>query len=189
MVMMIMLVVIIIIVVMSVMGVTFVVMVMMVMRVTTIGIGTAFRLEGGLDLAQSRTQTFQHRFDGVIGSYAHRRFRDFDRHVPPAEMPGQPCQRGRVGGANLHQVFCCGDHFNEATIVEFERVTTAQKHGMRQIEHELQATNTGQMNVAALPIFEIKQHAVNRRCSPAAATAHFAGTQPVMIVVRHAGAP
>ena len=57
-----------------------------------------------------------------------------DLDMPVAEMPGQPGQRGNVGGPRLNQRFGRGDDLDQVAIVEHQKVVGAQSNWAMQIE-------------------------------------------------------
>ena len=51
-----------------------------------------------------------------------------------AEMPGEPRERGKIGGARLDQRLGLGHDLDQLAVVEHQRVVGAQPHRLGQIE-------------------------------------------------------
>jgi hypothetical protein len=137
-----------------------------VMLVMAGDVGAAFRVERRLDLEDTDAKALHHLLDHVIAANPQMSAGNLDRQVSVAEMPGDPHQLPRVGAANLDQRFWRSNNFNQSTIFEHERVTAAQRDGLRQIEQELQPARGGHRKPAAMPIVKLKHDTVRRRVVP-----------------------
>ena len=72
-------------------------------------------------------------------------------------MPGQPRQRGHVGGARFDQRLGRGDDLYQTAIVEQQQIVGAQARGLMQIDFEGAALDAGDgdfLRAAALGVIE-----------------------------------
>jgi hypothetical protein len=118
------------------------VMVMMMMIVTVMmmvvscrnGIGAAFGLERCFDRHQLCAQPFEQRFDGRVPLDPKPSLQHFHRYVPVPEMPGQPGERGKVGGARLDQRLGLGHHLDGGAVVKQQRIISAQPDRLGEVK-------------------------------------------------------
>lgn len=80
-----------------------------------------------------------------------------------AEMPGQPRERGDIGGARLDQRLGCRDDLDQRAILEQQEIVGAQPHDAMQLDFDRIAfdARNGHMTGAALGIIE--DHGVSHR--------------------------
>jgi hypothetical protein len=117
------------------------VMVMMMMMIVTMmvvscrnGVGAAFGLERCFDRHQLCAQRFEQRFDGRVPLDPKPPLQHFHRHVPVPEMPGQPGERGKVGGARLDQRLGLGHHLDRVAVVKQQRIISAQPDRLGEVK-------------------------------------------------------
>jgi len=108
------------------------VVVMMIVRLRVVS--SAFGLERRVDRdhlgAERRKQLFNRR----IALHPQPLLQDLHRHMPVAEMPGEPRQRRKVGGAGLDQRFGLSDDLDQRAVIEHQRVIGAKPHVFGEIE-------------------------------------------------------
>lgn len=112
---------------------------MIVMMLRRHRIGPALGLERRVDGDDLGAQPFQQRFDGRIALEAEPPLQNLHRHVPVAQMPGEPRQRRQIGGAHLDQRLGFGHHLDQRAIIEQERVVGAQPHRLGEIKFHASA--------------------------------------------------
>ena len=85
----------------------------------------------------------------AVGQHLHR-------HMAVAEMPGEPRQRGHVGGARLDQRLGRGHDLDQRAVVEQQRIVGAQPHRLCEIDLEAAAFDAGRRSLlrAALGVIE-----------------------------------
>lgn len=119
-----------------------VVMVMVAMVIVMRGrVGAAFGIEGRLDRHHLGAETAQQRLDRRILAQAQAVRHHLDLDVAVAEMPGEPRQRGQVGGARLEQRLGLGDDVDGAAVLEHQEIAAAQPHGLGQCKLDLRAVH------------------------------------------------
>ena len=154
--------------------VTVVVAVMMVavivaaMAVIGDNIRSAFRIERCLDLDHAGAEALDHVFDHVIATNAQVLSGDLHRQVPIAEMPGDTHQMPGIHAANFDQRLRRRDHLDEPAIVQHQRITAAQRHGLRQIEQKIETARCRHCESAPVPVVELQHHAIGRSFAPGA---------------------
>ena len=102
------------------------------------GIGAAFGIERRLDLDDARAQPRHHRLDDVVATNPQAFRHDLRRQMAVAEMPGDPHQMERVGATDFHQRLWSGDHLDQATVLQHQRIATAQRDGVFEVEQEFE---------------------------------------------------
>lgn len=89
-------------------------------------IGAALRLEGGLHHLHLRPEAACHLFQHGIAGDADPVSQQLGRHVPVAQVPGEPGQVMRVARDQLGHRLLGGDHGHGAPVVEGEPVALLQ---------------------------------------------------------------
>ncbi len=92
--------------------------------------------------------------------------------MPVAEMPGDPHEMMRIGAANLDQRFGRGDHLNQPSVVQDQRIAAAQRHGFLQIEQEFQSARAGHRHPPPMPVVEAEDHRISGGLGPTAGRAN-----------------
>jgi len=134
-----------------------IVMPMVVVAVRRLRIGAAFRIERCLDLDDAGAEAFHHGLDHMVPADAQALGHDLRRQMPVAEMPGEPHQMMRIGGADLQQRLGRRHHLDEPAVLEHQGVATAQGGGVLEIEQEVQPARARHRQPAPVPIVEIEQ--------------------------------
>ena len=116
-----------------IMGVIVVTMVM-ILTAGSRFISAALRLEGRLDDRHFRTKAFKQCLDRRIALEPQSPLQDLDRHVAVAEVPGEPRQSRKIGGAGLDQRFGLSYDLDQPSGVEHQRIVGAQPHRLREIK-------------------------------------------------------
>ena len=137
------------------------------MGVTAAGIGAAFGIERRLDLDHARAEPLHHRLDDVIAPDPQALGHDLRRQVAVAEMPGDPDQMVRVGTPNLEQRLRRRHDFDQTSIVEHQRVATAQRDRVFQIEQKFKPARAGHRHPPPVTVVEVEHDGIGRRYRPA----------------------
>jgi hypothetical protein len=149
------------------MVVIMIVAVVVMLAVTAGGIGAALGIERRLDLDHARTQSLDHLLDDVVASDPQPPGHDLRRQMAVAKMPGDPDQMMRIGTADFNQRLRRGDHFDQPAIIEHQRIATAQRDGVFQVEQEFKSARAGHGHAPPVPIVEIEHDGVGRGFCPA----------------------
>jgi len=159
---------IVIVVIVPVMIVVVMIAIMVTMIVAGADIGAAFGIERRLDLDHAGAESLHHLLDDVIAPDPQMLARDLDRQVPVAEVPGKPHHLPGIDAAQLNQRLGRGDDLDQATVLEHQRVTAAQRDGLRQVEQEFEAVRAGHGHAPPVPVVELQHDGIGRRIAPAA---------------------
>jgi hypothetical protein len=126
-------------------------------------IGAAFRLKRCFDQRRLCAERGEQGLDRVIAPRADTVGQQLHRHMAVTKMPGQPRQRGDIGGARLDQRLGRRHDFDQCTILKHQEVVGAQPHGAMQIDLHRAAfdARNGHMTGAALGVIE--DHGVGHR--------------------------
>ena len=81
-------------------------------------------------------------------------------------MPGDPHQMLRIGAADFHQRLRRRHHFDQPSILQHQRVTAAQRHGVLEVEQEFEATRARHSHPPPVAVVEIKHHRIGGRFRP-----------------------
>lgn len=174
---------------------TMVVIVVMTMVVTGVivagvampaGIGTAFRIERGLDLDGARTEPAHHLLDDMVLADAQATTDDLCRQVAVAEVPGDPHQMLRIAPPDLDQRLRRSDHFDQPAVLEDEAVAATQRHRFLEVEQEVEPARAGHRHAPAMAVVEIEHHRIGGLGRPVAGRqnldsadhAHLTGSRP-----------
>ena len=126
------------------------VVVMMIVRLRVVS--SAFGLERRVDRdhlgAERRKQLFNRR----IALHPQPLLQDLHRHMPVAEMPGEPRQRRKVGGAGLDQRLGLSDDLDQRAVIEHQRVIGAKPHVFGEIELDAGSIDAEREALLRLPL-------------------------------------
>src|SRR5882724_1374394 len=137
------------------------------MGVAAAGIGAAFGIEWRLDLDHARAEPLHHRLDDVIAPDPQALGHDLRRQMAVAEMPGDPNQMVRVGAFYLEQRLRRRHDFDQTSIVEHQRVATAQRDRVLQIEQKFKSARAGHRHPPPVTAVEVEHDGIGRRYRPA----------------------
>ena len=138
-----------------------IVMMIMIMAAGRDGIGPAFRLERRLNGGKLGAEALEQFLDRRIGPQPQPPLEDLHRHMAVAEMPGEPRQRGKIGGSSFDQRFGLGHHFDQRAVIEHERVIGAQPHRLSEIELHARTFGAEQEALLRLALREVQQERVD----------------------------
>ena len=116
------------------------------------GVGAALRLERRVDGDHFRAEALQQRLDRRIALEPQAALQHLDRHMPVAEMPGEPRQRRQIGGARLDQRLGLGHDLDQPAVVQHQRIVGAQPHGFGKIEFDAGALDPEQKALLRLAL-------------------------------------
>ena len=114
------------------------------------GIGAGLGVERRLDLGDAGAALPGHVFDDVVAADAQLLPDDLHRQMAVAEMVGEAHQLALVLAGNLGQRLGRGQHFDEAAVLQHQRIAAAQTDGLRQVEQEFEAVDGLQRDAAAM---------------------------------------
>lgn len=138
-------------------------MVIVPLRVAGIGIGAAFGIERRLDLDHTRAEPLHHGFDDVVTADAQGFGHDLRRQMTIAEMPADADEMVRIVAADLEQRLGRRDHLDQPSVLQYQRITAAQRDGVLQVEQEFEPPRPRHRHAAAVPIVEIEHDRIRRR--------------------------
>jgi hypothetical protein len=136
-------------------------------------IGAALGIEWRLDLDDAGAEPLHHRFDDVVAADAQALWHDLRRQMTVAEMPGDPNQMQRIVAPDFGERLRCGDHLDQPAILEHQRVATAQRHRVLQIEQEFEPARARHRHPPPVPVVEIKHDGVGSSMHPAILAQYF----------------
>jgi len=140
--------------------VTIVIVIMPVVAARPAHIGAALGVEGGLDVGDLPSQALHHVLDDRVPAHPQASPQQFGGQVAVAEVPGETGQSARVGGADFGQRFRRGYDFDDAAVVELQAVAGAQRHGLRQIEQEVEPAHARHRYAPTVALVEFEHDAV-----------------------------
>ena len=92
---------------------------------------------------------------------------DLGRQMPVAEMPGDPDQMMRVGATDFDQRLRGCDHFNQPPVLQHQRIATAQRYRIFEVEQEFEPAGADHRHPPPVPIVEIEHDGIGRSLRPA----------------------
>jgi hypothetical protein len=143
--------------------------------VAAVGIGAAFGIERRLDLDDARAQSLHHGFDDMVAPNPQALAGDLGRQMPVAEMPGDPDQMVRIDAADLHQRLRRRDDLDQPAIFEHQRIATAQRHRVFEVEQEFKPSGARHRHPPPVPIVEIEYDRIGRRQAPVVLSENLGG--------------
>lgn len=141
-----------------VMSVAMIVVMMTVMIVVVMAVGgdgfviAAFRLERRFDGDHLCAKALQQRLDGLIALQPELPFHDLHRHVPAAEMPGEPRQGRQIARAHFDQRLGLRHHFDQSPVIEHQGVVGPQPHRFGEIKFDASALDAEQEALLRIPL-------------------------------------
>ena len=139
------------------------------------GIGAALGIERRLDLEDAGPQPLHHRLDDMVAADAQSLRHDLGRQMPVAEMPRDPDQMMRIAAADFEQRLGRGDHFDQAAVLQHQRIAAAQGDGIFEIEQELEPARPRHRHPPPVPVVEIEHHGIGGGIRPAMLAQDFCG--------------
>jgi hypothetical protein len=124
-------------------------------------VGAALGLEWRVDISKLGAEAFQQGLDRRIAAQPQPSFQNLHRHMTVAEVPGEPRQRGKVGGPRLDQRFGFGDDLDDAAVVEHQGIVGAQGHGLGKIDLDAGALDAKQEALLDLALCERQDQRVD----------------------------
>jgi hypothetical protein len=137
------------------------------MRMGGFGIGAALRIEWRFDFDHPSPQARNHRLNDVIAPIPQALGHDLCRQMAIAKVPGDANQMLRILAANLSKRLGRGDHLDQPTILEHQRVTAAKRDRFFQIEQKRQPARPRHGHSPPVPVIEIKHDGIGGRLAPA----------------------
>lgn len=124
------------------------------------GISSAFRIERRFDGDDARAEATHHFLDDVIAPDAQSLANDLGRQMTIAEMPGDPHQMLRIGAANLNERLGRRDDLDQPPVFQHQRIAATQRHGLFQVQQELQPARAGYRHAPPVPVVETENHRI-----------------------------
>jgi hypothetical protein len=84
-----------------------------------------------------------------------------------AEVPGEPDQMLRIPAFDLDQRLGGGNDFDQSAVVEHQRIATAERDRLFQVEQEFEPAGTGHRHPPPVPVIEIEYDGIGRGLAPA----------------------
>ena len=105
----------------------------------------AVRLERRGERRELRRDAGEQRLDLGIGPHPQPVGEDLHRHMPVAEMPGEPRKMREVAAANFDKRFGLDHDVDKATVIKLQRVAVAHQNGLGKHNADLSAAHAGEM--------------------------------------------
>jgi len=147
-----------------------VVAVMMVMIVpvavvmTSVGrrkVGAAFGIERRLDGGHFCAEPREQRLDRGVAPHTQPVREQLNRHMPVAEMPGEPRERGQVLRARLDERLRLGDHLDQGAVVEQQQIAHAQRDLFDEVESKARPLHAGRAAVRRPALLGREDHCID----------------------------
>ena len=84
-----------------------------------------------------------------------------------AEVPGEPDQMLRIPALDLDQRLGGGNDFDQATVVEHQRIAAAQRDRLFEVEQEFEPAGAGHRHPPPVPVIEREHDGIGWRLAPA----------------------
>jgi hypothetical protein len=134
-----------------------VVMMMVRAMVMMLAVGTGFGLEGGLEMAELRTEAKEHRLDHVVRANTQGVFADLGQEMPVAEMPGD---LDEIRGSDLDHGLGQRLDPEQGTILETESLARLQAGCFGEIDQDVLAAPGANHVAPASSALEVEGHGV-----------------------------
>jgi hypothetical protein len=144
-----------------------VVRVMRRVRVTSVGVGATLGIERRFDLDHPRAQSLDHRLNHVVTADSQGACSDLRRQMAIAEMPGDADQMLRVVTSDFQKRLGRGHDFDQAAILEHQRVAATQGDRIFKVEQEFKSARARHRHSPAVTVVKIKHDRIGRRLAPA----------------------
>lgn len=133
----------------------------------SLGVGAALRIERRFDFDDRGAKPAHHVLDHMIAPDAKPSGCDLRLQMPVAEMPSDAHQVMRIVAADFGQRLRRRDDFDEAAILERQRITAAKRYRRFQIEQEFKSTRSHHREPPAMTVVKIKHNGIGGRLRPA----------------------
>ncbi len=144
-----------------------VIVAMILTMIVTMGrlrrIGAAFRLEWRIDRRDLGAERRQQGFDRGRALHADAVRQQLNGDMAVAEVPGEPRQRGHIGGARLDQRLRRRHHFDACAIVKQQQIVGAQPHRAMQVNVDRRALDAGHGRLPGAALRIVKDHGIDHR--------------------------
>jgi len=148
-----------------------------IMRMATRGgglgcIGAGLGVERGLDLGDPGAAVARHVFDDGVAANAQLLPDDLRRQMAIAEMVGEAHELAQVRAADFGQRLGLGEHFDQASVLQHQRIAAAQAGGLRQVEQEFEAADGSHRDAAAMARLCVEHDDIGGIAHPGPARLH-----------------
>jgi hypothetical protein len=130
------------------------------------GIGAALGIERSLDLDHASAKPLHHRLDDMVTADAQALTDDLRRQMAVAEMPGDTYQMQGISAPNFSKRLGRRHYFNQPSVFQHQRVATAQRDGVLEIEQEFEAARARHRHPPPVAVVEIKHDRIGGRFHP-----------------------
>jgi hypothetical protein len=137
------------------------------MRMTVAVVGAAFGIERRFDLDHPCAQPLRHFLDHVIAADTQRLCRDLCRQMAITEVPGDANQMLRILAAKFEKRLRRRDHFDQAAILQHQRVAAAQRRGILEIKQEFKPPRCRHRHAPPVTVIEIEHNRIGWSLAPA----------------------
>jgi hypothetical protein len=141
-------------------------LVLCVAMVVSAVIGAAFGLEWRFERDDAGAELFGELGKNVIAPDAQGVAEHLDRYMAVAEMPGDAGEMLRIGAADFEQRFRRSDDFDEAAVLQHQRIAAMEPRRRGQIEDEGEPVGTGQRYPPTMPVAVIEHDAIGGGAGP-----------------------
>jgi hypothetical protein len=141
------------------------------------GIRTTLGIERRFDLDHAGAEAAHHLLDHVVAADAQTLGHDLHRQMAVAEMPGDADEMHGIAGADFEQRLGRGDHLDQPPVLQHQRVATAQRDDVGQVEQELQPARACHRQATPVPVVEFEHDRIGRLLAPGLCSLDGCGAQ------------
>jgi hypothetical protein len=121
-----------------------------------VAVGSAFGLEGRLQLYELRAKAAEQILDYMVGSNADYLFSDISWQVSISQMPGKADELIGIFVPDFHDQLGCGLNLEPSPIIQLQAIAIGHGDGFRKVENDIFTLICGQANAAAMAGVEVE---------------------------------
>jgi hypothetical protein len=129
-----------------------VIVIVMIMTMFGLRISAAFGIKGSFNQCDFSAKPAHHIFNHMVTTDADAIIENLHWQMAVAEVPGHIGKLARAPTANFSQRLRLAEHFDQAAIIEHNRITRAQHNGFWQIEQKLKAPHASHRRTATMAL-------------------------------------
>jgi hypothetical protein len=137
------------------------IVIVMIMAMFGLRISAAFRIKGGFNQRDFSAKPAHHIFNYMVAADADAIIKNLHRQMAVAEMPRHIGKLARAAAANFSQRLRLAENFDQATIIEHNRIARAQHNGFRQIEQKLETPHTSHGRTTTMTLRGVEQNSIS----------------------------
>jgi hypothetical protein len=125
-------------------------------------VGTAFRLERGLQLQKLRSGAMEHLLDHMIGPNAKNLIANFSRQMPISQVPGEAHELVGIPMPDFDDRLSGGFDLQQPAVFKLQGISIGHSNRFWKIEKDIFALIRRQANAAAMTSIEVEREGACR---------------------------